>query len=291
MPEQVRTCPLCGSDRSAPFDRREFRGRQVLNRICLNCGLVYQSPRMTAAEAEDFYAEEYRRLYEGSAEPTSRNVKVQQGRAQSLLGFARPLLSGVSRHLDIGCSLGIFLQQVQAVYGNRPVGIEPGEAHRAYAARSGLTVYPSLEALEAAGEAPFDLISMAHVLEHLPDPVTYLKHLRRSLLRPEGRLLIEVPNLYAHDSFEVAHLFAFSPHTLGEVLRRSGFEVVKFEQHGRPNSAIFPLYLTVFCRPTEASDEQPIKPERFVALKRRLGMLKRKIWERLLPTRAWRKLN
>ncbi len=50
------------------------------------------------------------------------------------------------------------------------------------------------------------LISMFHVLEHLPDPVGYLSALRQKFLEPDGWLLIEVPNLYAHDCFEVAHL-------------------------------------------------------------------------------------
>ena len=52
MPEDVRTCTLCGSDRSVQFDQRSFRGRKVFNRVCLNCGLVYQSPRMTEAESQ-----------------------------------------------------------------------------------------------------------------------------------------------------------------------------------------------------------------------------------------------
>ena len=196
MPENVRTCILCGSDRSAPFDQRSFHGRQVTNRICLDCGLVYQSPRMTEAEAAAFYAEEYRLLQEGSADPTARNMSVQNARAASLYDFVQPVLPAVSRHLDIGCSMGILLQHFQGAYHNQAVGVEPGEAHRAHARKQGLTVYATLEDLEKAGEARFDLVSMSHVLEHLPDPVGYLTHLRESVLAQDGRLLLEVPNLY-----------------------------------------------------------------------------------------------
>jgi hypothetical protein len=128
---------------------------------------------------------------------------------------------------------------------------------------------------------------MSHVLEHLPDLVGFLTHLRESVLTLSGWLLLEVPNLYAHDSFEVAHLYAFSPHTLGEVLRRSGFEFVKFEKHGRPNSALLPLYITVLYRPAARPEPRPVRPERGVALKRRLGMLRRRILSRLFPHRAW----
>lgn len=49
---------------------------------------------------------------------------------------------------------------------------------------------------------------MAHVLEHLPDPVEYLVPSLKNLIDPAGWHLIEVPNLYAHDSFRPAHLVA-----------------------------------------------------------------------------------
>jgi hypothetical protein len=166
------------------------------------------------------------------------------------------------------------------------VGVEPGRAYRAHAGGLGLTVYESLEALQAGAEAPFDLVSLAHVLEHLPRPVDYLRTLRTGFLEPHGWLLVEVPNLYCHDSFELAHLVSFSAHTLRQTLARAGFEVVALEKHGRPRSAVLPLYLTVLARP---SGKQVVRivPERGAALKRRLGLARRRLHSRLLPGRAW----
>jgi SAM-dependent methyltransferase len=288
MSKIVKECPLCGSEKNHLFDLREFHGQKVVNRICNACGLVFQSPRMDEAETASFYADEYRLLNEGSAGPTARNMSVQHARAEALAGFIGPFIYQLSRHLDVGCSTGILLEQFNGIYGCQPVGIEPGEAHRSQAQNDGLTVYASMEDLEKASEARFDLVSMSHVLEHLPEPVEYLTRLRESRLAPEGLLLLEVPNLYAHDSFEVAHLLAFSEHTLREVLRRSGFTVVKFKKHGIPSSALFPLFLTVVCHPLVRADtSSPIRPERLVALKRRMGMLWRQILARLFPKRAW----
>lgn len=287
MPVTVIQCPLCSSGRSNSFDRRKFRSFPVENRICQDCGLVYQSPRMTEGEMAVYYQAEYRRTYQGVEGPIVRDLAVQTARAQSLLGFVRPHIAFIDRCLDIGCSTGLILQYLRDHYGCQPVGIEPGDAYRAYAQGQGLTVYTSLDELEKAGENCFSLISMSHVLEHLPNPVGYLSHLREKLIEPDGWLLIEVPNLYAHDSFEVAHLVAFSPHTLQEVLRCSGFIVVKIEQHGRPNSQILPLYLTILCRPAAQQDLSPVRPERGVALKRRAGMFWRRILARLFPKRAW----
>jgi SAM-dependent methyltransferase len=289
MPETVKECPLCASNRSSSFDKRLFHGIEVVNRRCLNCGLVYQSPRMTEAEIASFYVKEYRLLQEGSADPTARNLVIQKARAGSLVDFVSDTIPAVSNHLDIGSSLGILLQQFQAYYHSKPLGIEPGESHRLYARNEGLVVYASIEELEINRQASFDLISLSHVLEHLPNPTAYLDSLRKSLLKPDGWLLLEVPNLYAHDSFEVAHLFAFSPHTLREVIYRSGFEIIKFEKHGRPNSTILPLYLTALCRPAPQLGIRPVRPERCVTLKRRMGMLRRHILEHLFPARVWLK--
>ncbi len=69
MSKIVQFCPLCGSDRNKFFERCKFRGRDVVNRICLNCGLVFQSPCMDEDEAAAFYATEYRLLNEGSVDP------------------------------------------------------------------------------------------------------------------------------------------------------------------------------------------------------------------------------
>jgi SAM-dependent methyltransferase len=288
MPENVGTCPLCGSGNSRSFDRREFRGRPVINRLCQNCGLVYQSPRMTEAEADVFYAEEYRLLNEGSDDPTSRNLRNQRGRAESLYTFIQPFIPAVRRHLDIGCSTGILLQYFQGAYHNQTVGVEPGEAHRNQARKEGLTVYATLEDLEKAGEARFELVSMLHVLEHLPDPVGYLVHLRETQMDEAGWLLLEVPNLYAHDSFEVAHLISYSRRTLIQTLEKAGFEIIKLEQHGRPRSKLLQLYLIVLARPLpEVLQTRDLLPEKHVMFKRRAGMFRRRLLERLFPKQAW----
>jgi SAM-dependent methyltransferase len=216
MSELVQNCPLCGSDRSNPFDQRIFKDQVVVNRICFSCGLVYQSPRMTEKETADFYEREYRRLYQGGEDPTTKDLAVQQARAASLLGFLKMHVQALSRHLDIGCSTGLLLQEFGKFYGCQSVGVEPGDAYREYASQKGLTVYESLDEMRKKDSAHFDLISMAHVLEHLPDPVGYLSALRETLLESNSWLLIEVPNLYAHDCFEVAHLTSFSAHTLSQ---------------------------------------------------------------------------
>ena len=292
MTEIVACCPLCGSTHSKLFDRRRFRGQAVENRLCEACGLVYQSPRMSGPELDTFYEREYRQLYQGGEGPNPKDLGTQRGRAAALLDLIKPDLEQVRRHLDIGCSAGLLLQAFQDAYGCQPIGIEPGAAYREYARRQDLQVYASLDELQAGGEPRFDLISLAHVLEHLPDPVPYMASLRENLLQPDGRLLVEVPNLYAHDSFEVAHLVSYSPHTLAQAVQQAGFELLALHRHGQPRSAILPLYLTLLARPEAKRNSQqgPI-PEKGVKFKRQIGILRRRVLSRLYPKKAWLKIS
>jgi SAM-dependent methyltransferase len=286
--EAVPACPLCADDHSKFFEQSEFRGQTVTYRLCENCGLVYQSPRMTQAESAAFYTQEYRLLNEGSASPTQRNLANQRGRAASLHAFSKLFLGTIRRHLDIGCSTGLLLQVFQAAYQCQSIGIEPGEAHRDNARKAGLTVYASLDELELSETGRFDLISMAHVLEHLPNPARYLAHLRDNLLEHTGRLLIEVPNLYAHDSFEPAHLVAYSAHTLRQTLEKAGFEIIRLEEHGRPRSAWLPLYITLLARPESIPKGTfRLRPERGVKFKRQVGIFSRHVLERLFYRWMW----
>ncbi len=286
MTEIVQHCPLCGSPSSSPFDERQFRGQQVSNVICRECGLVYQSPRMTEAESRDFYETEYRLLYQGQEGPSPKDLKVQSGRARVTLEFARRHIPATSRLLDIGCSTGILLQQFQQYYHAQVVGVEPGNLYRQYAQASGLEVYASLEELQNTNPAPFSLVSLMHVLEHLPNPVEYLQELRTKLLDPDGWLLLEVPNLYAHDCFETAHLVSFSPHSLLQVVQKAGYRLVARRAHGMPRSTVLPLYLTLVVKPGDNVGVK-VKPEHQVKLKRRAGLLRRKVVQRLLPQQAW----
>jgi hypothetical protein len=96
-----------------------------------------------------------------------------------------------------------------------------------------------------------------------------------------------VPNLYAHDCFEVAHLISFSAHTLGQTLKQAGFEIVALRKHGAPRSRLLPLYLTLLARPLPTILPLEVIPERGVERKRRIGMLRRRVVSRLFPALAW----
>jgi SAM-dependent methyltransferase len=141
---------------------------------------------------------------------------------------------GPGRILDLGCGRGELLELFER-QGWQALGTQISQTAAA-AARALRGVDVRLGELPQMGleAASFDVITAFHVVEHLQDPVAYLREARR-LLKPGGLLVLEVPNLacpgfrflgtrdlcfdYPH------HLFFFTPASLGRLLAEAGFAV------------------------------------------------------------------
>jgi SAM-dependent methyltransferase len=288
-PVLMKPCPLCQCVDHHLFDQRISFGVPVRYAICDCCGFVFQPVDKLLQELDDFYSVDYRLIYQGSEAPTTKDRLIQSARSAHLVSLlAANRIPSIQRALDVGSSSGILMLKLQERFGCQVVGVEPGSAYRQQAQDQGLMVYPSLEEMAVVEDGRFNLISLVHVLEHLPDPLQTLNELRRKWLAPGGWLLLEVPNLYTHDSLELAHLSAFSRHSLRQMAVRAGFSVVWLGAHGQPRSRLLKLYITLLAKPTAEGQVVPaVRPERYVRFKRQVGMTYRKIIERLMPSLAW----
>lgn len=282
-------CPLCGAMQARVLEKVSSFGFNVPYYHCKACGFVFQDAAASKAADPAFYAETYRKLYQATEEPTPKDLRQQSLRAADQVRFLRAnMVKNLGRVLDIGASSGRMLAALREAYQAESVGVEPGNAYRALAEAEGLRMFPSLESLLASQPQPFDLVSLMHVLEHFDDPLGSLRQIREKLLSPQGWLLLEVPNFYAHNSYELAHLSCFTPASLKEILRKAGYRVVSLRKHGYPRSEIFPLFLNALAVPLDnPPDPIETRVERFVPIRRKLAMLRRNILSRLLPRKAW----
>jgi 2-polyprenyl-3-methyl-5-hydroxy-6-metoxy-1,4-benzoquinol methylase len=97
--------------------------------------------------------------------------------------------------LDIGAGTGDFL--LEAKNKNwETVGVEPNEKAKSIAIKKGVLFADTIEKLESNS---FDVITLWHVLEHVPDVVHQVAELKR-LLKPSGTLIIAVPNFKSFDA-------------------------------------------------------------------------------------------
>ncbi|WP_291959752.1 class I SAM-dependent methyltransferase [Maribacter sp.] len=97
--------------------------------------------------------------------------------------------------LDIGCGTGEFLTTAKN-YNWKVIGVELNDQARTKASNKDLIVYESLNHLQ---NQKFEVITLWHVLEHLPNLEDQIKNIK-SLLKKNGTLIIAVPNYKSYDA-------------------------------------------------------------------------------------------
>ena len=97
--------------------------------------------------------------------------------------------------LDIGAGTGDFLFTAKQ-NGWETIGVEPSEKAKGNAIGKGIKFSDSTQDLESHS---FDVITMWHVLEHIPNLEIQIKELKR-LVKPNGTIIIAVPNFKSYDA-------------------------------------------------------------------------------------------
>jgi len=177
-------CVLCGGTSSLLCDKRPatyFR--------CNRCGFIVQHPPpppdafASYAETEyqgGLYAE-YVRAREMKLEHFRRRLTIVQSHCQS------------GRLLDIGCSCGYFLE-VAAAAGFDVHGLEFSASAIAAAAPAVRSRIRRVRVEDlTTGDGAFDVISAFDIIEHLTEPVEFLRR-TRTLLSNNGWLVISTPD-------------------------------------------------------------------------------------------------
>jgi len=134
--------------------------------------------------------------------------------------------------LDIGAGTGDFLV-VAKENGWNTIGIEPSQKAKEIAERKGVELKSNL--LDFADDS-FDVITMWHVLEHVPNLEDQIKELKR-LVKPDGAIIIAVPNFKSFDAkyykefwaaYDVPrHLWHFSKTAIEKLFAQENLELEK----------------------------------------------------------------
>jgi 2-polyprenyl-3-methyl-5-hydroxy-6-metoxy-1,4-benzoquinol methylase len=132
-------------------------------------------------------------------------------------------LPAAGRLLDVGCGNGVLLRTVSQIAPAWTLaGADLDERHRETVER-----IPGVERFYAGPTDvipdQFDVITMQHVLEHIPQPVDLLRKLA-GRLNPSGVLFIQVPNVLDNpfDLMVVDHSSHFAPQTVRTAIERAG---------------------------------------------------------------------
>lgn len=185
-----------GVQEVSAVDRDELPCRVV---ICLSCGLLRQTPRLSAESAERFYAEDYLDLYGREDHPAFRN------------GMQYETFSEFLQHFDIHPKVVYDIGAGERSLGRELEGVELHGRDRDW---GGLP------------DGKADLVILHHVLEHVGDLEEFLGRIKTKLA-PSGLLMVAVPGNYVwrHSQvIQLAHNWYFTATTLKYVMECCGFK-------------------------------------------------------------------
>jgi len=217
-------CPTCGKAPTRPL----FTKNNGQYCHCPSCNHIYLANPLKQVRLIEFYAG-----YPTSSLDWHQNENDFYGR---IYNKGLDLIGGPSSHgklLDIGCSSGYFLK-IASERGYDTYGLEPNKLEAAYAADLGLNILGrTIDDLPI--QLDFSVVTLWDVLEHIPEPISYLKHLR-SHLSSSGLVFVQVPtsdSLAARvlretcNMFDgIEHLTLFSAHSLDMAFEKSGYTLV-----------------------------------------------------------------
>lgn len=241
LPLQSVICPVCKGNSFEKLASADRYRMGIITAGCTGCGLIMTNPRPFKEEIEGFYKNHYREYYQNIDYPSIEYIKRYQKhkRADYVTDFLHKneVIPRKQRILDFGCAEGSLIKALKKYPALMIDGIEPNPSFASFAFEyTGCNIYSSLEALREASVNPYDLIIVNHVLEHMLDPVSFLKELGE-FLNAQGLLFIDVPALENYKSVEslhIGHVFHFCRRSLEMITAVSGYSVNLIELHKAP---------------------------------------------------------
>lgn len=238
--EVLKVCPVCGSGNIKFYSKTKdylVSKNEFSIEKCSDCGFLFTNPRPFENDLGDYYLSgEYishtdsKKSFWDFVYHTVRKFMLKK----KISFLSAHLISKInnSKLMDYGCGTGEFLLYARQ-RGFDVLGIEPSPHARNRASAKGITVEPGLEHLQK-GERKFHVITLWHVLEHIPDPRHIISDLI-NLLGKDGLIVVAVPEYLSFDSkfykedwaaWDVPrHLNHFNSETISKLFATYGFKM------------------------------------------------------------------
>ena len=251
-------CPLCAADsqQQAVVTSHVYGDKTQTHAFyhCQACDVRYQFPGLTPEEESRFYNAEFegfmagRSGAEGGWLGAESHINANRTTVERRMKYLLPNLNKASSVLEVGCSSGFMLFPLEE-RGLSCVGIEPSGFFSEFVKSKGVPVYSTLaEMIKQEPNKKFDIIQHYFVLEHISEPISFLKT-QLALLNEGGRIIFEIPNvadalytIYDIAAFErfywsVAHPWYFSEKSLRYLLDQVGesYEIILDQRYDLSN--------------------------------------------------------
>jgi SAM-dependent methyltransferase len=218
---------------------------------CENCGLLQKEISPSWQKLCDEIYGNYRIYHQaGGYEQKARSVDGGglEPRSDLIARYLQKtgLAADTGAVLDIGCGNGGFLRAMNKHFPEWSIAgsdLNGGFCKEIEGIRPGAEFLSSRELSKA--RRTYDIVSFIHCIEHVPGPVEYLADVRR-LIKPNGTLLIEVPDaeLSPFDLVVADHSSHMFKETLAAIVEAAGYEVTAC------GNQVIGKEITLIARPT-----------------------------------------
>ncbi|MBI1977730.1 MAG: class I SAM-dependent methyltransferase [Candidatus Omnitrophica bacterium] len=220
---------------------------------CSRCGLVFLESRGGELDPEEtlyWDNEEQKKIYlqEGIRGVFVKEFEKRLNKIEALVGHKTGNL------LDVGCGMGHFLE-IARTRGWKAKGLDISEA-ASQAAKETYSLEVRVGTLENAPfeSSEFDVITLWDVIEHIRRPIENMRAANR-IIRKGGIVVLKTPDeesffkqagrtcyklfgkrgsFLLNYVYYTPHYFSYTKRTIEMLLRRSGFELLEFEQDETP---------------------------------------------------------
>src|SRR5260221_10733011 len=218
MARNKKICPICKSTQIQPH----FKAQKTNYFFCKNCSLVF-TLKLPRISYENYDLSHYLKLERFLKNAFRKQIKaIKKYKPKGVV-------------LEIGSGMG-YMMELLKTEGYKVKGIEPAASLVEYSIKNGLDVDKGyFEQVDLKG-TKFDVVIINHVLEHILDPINFLKKIKKAL-KTDGILFLQVPNF---GSFEARimkqnwsylvpndHYLQFNHKTMKLVLTKVGLEIIE----------------------------------------------------------------
>ncbi|GIW56239.1 MAG: hypothetical protein KatS3mg082_2643 [Nitrospiraceae bacterium] len=219
-----RPCPVCSACSFEPFRFGLLR--------CAGCGLVVNPAIFRSGSGEVLNEEAFGEGWEPETSFWVRWFQISKSRR-----YVRTIRRYVPRGrlLEVGVGSGRFLGAARAAgFEVTQCDLSPAVCRRV---EEGIGVHVHCGTVDSLPKGSFDVVAMHHVLEHVEDPVGFLRSVS-AVLVPGGIAHIAVPNGASWEArfsgwncYVPYHLTYFDPVTLARAARAAELVPVRMATH------------------------------------------------------------
>ena len=239
--KKISACPICNKeDIASLLHTKDYslttEDFQIIQ--CANCTLEYTDPAPSKEAIAPYYNFPSYISHTDTKEGLVNQIyhKVRNHTLTQKTNWVQSLFTGhKGQLLEVGAGTGAFAHSMLNK-GWKVTALEPDAASRQKAQENyNINLLP-IEELFQLEPAKYEVITLWHVLEHVHDLNTYMKTFH-SLLKPNGRLIIAVPNHTSYDAgfykncwaaYDVPrHLYHFSPLSMYYLAKKHKMSIVQ----------------------------------------------------------------